>query len=467
MIIFNFTVMKNILLALSIFFLCSNVFSQTLNQKIQVAYQKFNTDEQLKHASLSFIVADATDGSIIFAAQPQLGMVPGSTLKVITSATALSVLGENYRFKTEVSYQGTITNGVLKGNIIIKGSGDPTLGSDRYASTTKNVIYAKILDALKQAGIKKITGEIIADDAIWDSQSLPDGWIWQDIGNYYGASTNAVCWGENEFDVNFSPAVTIGKPVSMLNEKQIYPFLKLVNEVNTGSSGSGDQVYGYSSPYHDFIYLRGTYAQNLKKTIRFALPDAALAMAYDVHVFLNQNGIQSLGFNTSRRLQLQFITIKETPKILLTLESPKLSDIIYQFNQKSLNLYGEQLLRVMSPDNSIAKGLTFIKNFWKNKGLASASLNIYDASGLSPANRVSAKAMVEVLLAAKKESWFNTYLNSFPIYNNMKMKSGTIGDVLCYTGYHENMCFTIMVNNYSGSTSAIRQKIFTLLNSLK
>ncbi len=99
--------------------------------------------------------------------------------------------------------------------------------------------------------------------------------------------------------------------------------------------------------------------------------------------------------------------------------------------------------------------------------MASASLNIYDASGLSPANRVSAKAMVDVLLAAKKESWFNTYLNSFPVYNNMKMKSGTIGDVLCYTGYHENRCFTLMVNNYSGSTSAIRQKIFTLLNSLK
>ncbi|WP_026903516.1 D-alanyl-D-alanine carboxypeptidase/D-alanyl-D-alanine endopeptidase [Pedobacter glucosidilyticus] len=459
--------MKNILLALSIFFLCSNGYSQTQNQKIQVAYQKFIADEQLKHASVSFTVTNVANGSSIFSAQPQLGMVPGSTLKVITAATALSVLGENYRFKTEIGYQGVLNNGVLQGNIIIKGSGDPTLGSDRYASTTKTVIYAKILDALKQAGIKKITGEIIADDAVWDSQSLPDGWIWQDMGNYYGASTSAVCWGENEFDVNFNPSTVLGKPVTIINEKQIYPFLTLVNEVGTGAAGSGDQVYGYSSPYSDFIYLRGTYAQNLKKTIRFALPDAALAMAYDVHDFLNQNDIQTSGFNTTRKLQLQSVAVKGIQNSLMMIESPKLSDIIYQFNQKSLNLYGEQLLRVMSTDNSILKGLTFIKNFWKNKGIVSESLNMYDASGLSPANRVTSKTMVDVLLAAKKEKWFNAYLNSFPVYNNMKMKSGTIGDVLCYAGYHEDKCFSIMVNNYSGSTSTIRQKIFTLLNSIK
>jgi D-alanyl-D-alanine carboxypeptidase/D-alanyl-D-alanine-endopeptidase (penicillin-binding protein 4) len=458
--------MKNILLALSIF-LYSNVYSQTLNQRIQVAYQKFMADEQLKHASVSFFVASTTHNTSIFSAQPQLGMVPGSTLKVITAATALSILGEDYRFRTEIGYNGVVNNGVLQGNIIIKGSGDPTLGSDRYTSTTKTVIYARVLDALKQAGIKKITGEIIADDAIWDSQSLPDGWIWQDIGNYYGASTSAVCWGENEFDVNFSPSTTVGKPVGIINEKQLYPFLQLVNEVSTGAVGSGDQVYGYSSSYSQFIYLRGTYAQNLKKTIRFALPDAALAMAYDVYDFLNKNGIQSSGYNTGRRLQLQAVAVKETTKILLSIESPKLPDIIYQFNQKSLNLYGEQLLRLMSPDNSIAKGITFIKDFWKNKGIASASLNIYDASGLSPANRVTSKTMVDVLLAAKKEKWFNAYLNSFPVYNNMKMKSGTIGDVLCYTGYHEDKCFSVMVNNYNGSTSAIRQKIFMLLNSLK
>jgi len=443
------------------------IYAQTLNDKLKSAYSKFTADEQLKYATTSLTVLKSETGKVVFSANGQTGLAPASTLKTITSATALAILGEDYQFETKISYSGNIVNGTLNGDLIINGSGDLTLGSDRFKTTSKEIILNKILLAIKNAGITKINGRVIADDAIWESQSLPQGWIWQDIGNYYGAQTSAICWGENEFELNFTASKTVGAAVTINQSNTIYPFIDIKNELKTGAAGSGDNVYGYSAPYNPTIYLRGTYGLDLKKAIRFSLPDPAFAMAYDISKSLNANGISVKGYTTTRVLESKFST--PGAKVLLVLSSPSLKDIIYHFNQKSLNLYGEQLVRTLSKKEgaSISDGLDFIKKYWASKGVDSRSLNILDGSGLSPANRVTTHAMATILYQSKSQSWFPAYLASLPLYNNMKMKSGTIGDVIAYTGYQNDLCFTIIVNNYNGSTSQLRQKVFALLNALK
>lgn len=461
--------MKKLLLLIFSFLLLggSLVNAQTLNDKLNSAYSKFSVDEQLKYATTSLTVRNAETGKVIYSVNGEAGLAPASTLKTITAATALAVLGEDYQFETKISYSGNIANGILSGDLIINGSGDPSLGSDRFKSTTKDIILNKILAAIKSAGITKINGRVIADDAIWESQSLPQGWIWQDIGNYYGAQTSAICWGENEFELNFTPSKSVGESVSIRQLNSVYPFIDIKNELKTGVAGSGDKVYGYSAPYNPTIYLRGTYGMDLKKAIRFSLPDPAFAMAYDVSKTLDASGISVLGYTTSRVLDNKFSAFNA--KILLSLNSPHLKDIIYHFNRKSINLYGEQLVRVLSKKKgaSITDGLDFIKKYWAAKGIDSRSLNILDGSGLSPANRITSQSMSAILYQCKSQKWFNSFYASLPLYNNMKMKSGTIGGVIAYTGYHNNMCFSIMVNNYNGSTSQLRQKVFALLNHLK
>jgi D-alanyl-D-alanine carboxypeptidase/D-alanyl-D-alanine-endopeptidase (penicillin-binding protein 4) len=99
-------------------------------------------------------------------------------------------------------------------------------------------------------------------------------------------------------------------------------------------------------------------------------------------------------------------------------------------------------------------------------------MNIYDGSGLSPANRITTLAMAQVLHSIKKESWFAGFYESLPVYNDMKMKSGSISDVIAYTGYQISsngtpLVFSFMINNYNGSSSTVRQKMFSVLNTLK
>nr|MBC7614149.1 D-alanyl-D-alanine carboxypeptidase/D-alanyl-D-alanine-endopeptidase [Pseudopedobacter sp.] len=444
--------------------------AQTLQSKLQTAFQKFSSDAQLKYATVSFTVLNSSSGALIYGSGENIGVATASTLKTITSATALALLGEDFTFKTEIGYSGYIENGILNGDLIIKGGGDPTLGSWRWESTTKNQVLNKILFVLQQKGIKEIKGKIVGDDSSWDSQSLPTGWIWQDIGNYYGAGTSALTWGENQFEVIFSPDKSVGSGVKIVNEQDAYPFLEIKNELTTGNYGSGDNVYAYSAPYTNLIYLRGTYGIDLKKNIGLSLPNPALAMAYELRQYLQKNNISSIDFTTSR------ITTTKSSNLLMMITSPPLKEIVYWFNQKSINLYGEQLLRTLGEkfgkSGSTEDGVKTLKKFWENKGIDPETLNIGDGSGLSPADRVTSLTMAKVLLDAKKQSWFPSYFKSLPVYNDMKMKSGTISDVLAYAGYSDvdgktPICFSLIINNYSGSASAMRQKMYQLLNNLK
>lgn len=459
--------MKKLFLFTVLLFSVFLMNAQTLSDKLKSAFSKFTADEQLKYAISSLTVLNAETGKVVFSANGQDGLAPASTLKTITAATALAVLGEAYQFKTKISYSGNIANGTLNGDLIISGNGDPTLGSDRFKTTNKEIILNKVLAAIKNVGITKVNGKIIADDGVWESQSLPQGWIWQDIGNYYGAQTSAICWGENEFELNFNPSKSVGEAVSIHQLNNVYPFIEIKNELKTGAAGSGDKVYGYSAPYHPIIYLRGTYGLDLRKAIRFSLPDPAYALAYDVSKWLSTNGISVNGYTTTRVLDSK-VSVHDA-KVLLVIPSPELKEIIHHFNQKSINLYGEQLIRTLSKKEGapLSNGLDFMKKYWAAKGIDSRSLNVLDGSGLSPANRVTTHSMSAILYQSKSQQWFNSFFQSLPLYNNMKMKSGTIGDVIAYTGYHNNLCFAIIVNNYNGSTSQLRQKVFALLNTLK
>ena len=462
---------KSLLIIFSFIIVISSAKAQTVQSKINNAFDNFSKDEQLKYASISFSVIDAVNGELIFGDNQNVGVAPASTLKIITSATALALLGEDFTFKTDVSYSGEILGSVLNGNLIIKGGGDPTLGSSRWDRTNKSQILNKILFALQQKGIKTINGNVITDVSDWDTQSLPIGWIWQDIGNYYGAGTSLLCWGENLFELGFTSGKTIGSEVKINNLNSVYPFLNLTNELKTGENGSGDHVFAYSAPYTSEIYLRGTYGKDLNKEIGVSLPDPPLAMAYDVAKFLAKNGYQTKPSAAAK-------TNEQPKKIkpLLTLTSPPLKEIVYWLNKKSINLFAEQLVRTIGwkfgKNASITEGVIAIQKFWKEKGVDIASLNIVDGSGLSPQDRVTSLTMANILYQAKKENWFDVYFNSLPIYNNVHMKSGTIADVLAYAGYvnldsKTPLCFSLIINNYNGSTPAMRQKMYSLLDSLK
>src|ERR1700761_3107111 len=150
------------LLTISFLFFVGSVGAQTLQSRLQTAFSRLQADSQCKYASVSITVLDAKTGETIFAANPNMGLATASTLKTITSITAFNILGKDFQYQTQFSYSGTISaDGTLNGDLIIKGAGDPTLGSWRYSGHKENEILSQLVAAIKKAGIKKVNGHVV------------------------------------------------------------------------------------------------------------------------------------------------------------------------------------------------------------------------------------------------------------------------------------------------------------------
>lgn len=465
------------LLTISFLLLSGLTNAQTLQSKLQAAFNRLQADSQCKYASVSLTVLDVKTGETVFAANPNMGLATASTLKTITSVTAFNILGKDFRYQTQFGYIGSIdANGTLNGDIIIKGSGDPTLGSWRYEGHHENDILNQMVTALQKAGIKKINGRIIGDDSVFGTQSIPDGWIWMDVGNYYGAGTSGLCWRENQFDIKLRTG-QINTPIGVARTVPAMPYLNFKSELINSPAGTGDNAYAYLPVGGKLMYLRGTYAEDKdKRAISVALPDPAYDAAFRLADTLQRLGIMVSGGPESTST----LTTKNqnTPQItqnLVTIQSPALSQIVYWLNQKSINLYAEQLLKTIAwkegKQPSTDNGVEVEQNFWKARGIEPNALNVVDGSGLSPGDRVTTMTLATVLRSAKGTDWFPDFYESLPVYNDMKMKSGSILNVLTYAGYQTHngreLCFSIMVNNYNGSGKGIKEKMFRVLDELK
>ena len=453
-----------------------NCFAQSRIQNLEKAFNVLLGDEQAKHAITSVCVLDARTGKILFARNEQIGLATASTLKTITAATAFSILGKDFQFQTTLAYSGEITPaGTLKGYIIITGSGDPTLGSSRYQNN-EHTVLTQWVEAIKSAGIKKIEGSIIGDDQIFGTQTTPEGWVWQDIGNYYGAGTSGLAWRENQFDIQLRPGSSTATAVQITKTVPPTPYIQIENELKTGSSGSGDRSYAFLPPYSNIAYLRGTWGMGIGKPgISVALPDPAFDCAYRLQDTLKRLGIQiTQEATTARLLKLNKQSVPTVTQKISTVTSPTLSEMTYWFLKKSINLYGETLLKTIAlksgKPTTTSKGAETEINFWAAKGIDQSALNIIDGSGLSPGNRITTAAMANILFQVQNENWFPDFYKALPEYNGMKIKSGTINDVSAFAGYHTDAAgnkyvIVININNYSGS--GINKKLFRVLDELK
>ena len=471
--------MKNIALFFTFYMLSFTLSAQLVKEKLQAAYQQFQNDSQLKHSIISLYVINATTGEIVFDKNSQIGLAPASTQKIITAAAAFELLGRDYRYKTELGYDGKIEKDVLKGNIYIVGTGDPTLGSWRFSTTVDSIVLRKWLNEIRKLKIKKIDGDIVGVDNKFESQTTPDGWIWQDLGNYYGAGVSGLNWRENQYDMKLKAGKRIGDSVEILTTYPKAEYNYLINELRTAEKGSGDNAYIYLAPYSYNGFVRGTIPlgeNSFTISGSFAIP-----ARYPVGLLgntLEESGIRISG--QEQKTGVGYSAYKDklsSPgKILSTHYSPPLDSIIYWFLKKSINLYGEALIKTFAFDKggvgATDSGVVMLKDFWKQKGIDPQELNIKDGSGLSPLNRVTTHAEVEILKYAKKQSWFSSFFDALPEYNNMKMKSGTITDVKSFCGYHTSgdgaqYIFSFIVNNYSGTSSGIVQKMYKVLDALK
>ena len=153
-------------------------FSQKIAEKLEIATRELLNSPEMLSANMTFYVAKE-NGQKVYDFQGNKGLSTASTQKIFTAITALDLLGGDYQYTTKILY----TN---EGDLVLFSNGDPTLGSWRYEESKPEKIKVSILMALKTYGIDKIRGNLIIDDTYFDFQTIPGGWAWNDIGNYYG-----------------------------------------------------------------------------------------------------------------------------------------------------------------------------------------------------------------------------------------------------------------------------------------
>ncbi len=243
--------MKKIFFIITISFFSLLNFAQISPEQLQQNIQSFSKDENLKHASWSICVRDASTTQIIAEYNADQMLLAASTFKIFSTAIALDLLGSNFNFTTSLAYSGEIDeNGILNGNIYIIGGGDPSFGSPSFGnSCSVDNIYQKFHNAIIDAGITEVKGDIIADASIFDNHLAPVKWQWEDIGNYYGAGCSGLNNNENMYAIYFSSGRNIGDTASIeLVDPEIFE-MELINEVTTSFAHSGDNVYIYGAPF--------------------------------------------------------------------------------------------------------------------------------------------------------------------------------------------------------------------------
>ena len=443
-------------------------FAQTVSSKLEDQTKKMMNSSAATSANISFYVAEE-NGDLVYEYNGNKGLSTASTQKIFTSATALETLGKDHTYKTTASYSGNIKNGTLEGNLFIRSNGDPTLGSWRYDGFKPEDFKKALMNSIKNEKIQKISGNLIIDDSYFDFQTIPGGYPWDDLGNYYGSGVWSVNWRENQFDMYMQGSEIKGFNIPMEH-------IKWVNETRTG--GSSDNSLIFTAPYSNVALINGTLPAGKKTTVSGAIPDPPHQLALEIKNWLKEANIDLQGeIITNSQLKIEGKPLQLAPEnsIIFTYRSPTLDKIIYYFLQKSVNLYGETFIKTLAKEKrnegSFKEGVNYLKDFWKAKGIASNMINFADGSGLSPQNYVSAKAEVQALLYAKKQPWFDVYFNAFPIQSNgMQMKSGTIRNCKSFAGYHtsksgKKYVFSVIINNYQGGN--VSASLYEILNELK
>lgn len=437
--------------------------------------ERFLADPAFTPASIGICITDVNTGETLAAHNEHQTMIPASTIKVITSATALRLLGPDYRATTTVGYTGHIDErGQLHGNLVIHGGGDPTLGSD-FGSRPTSHFADQIVATLTAHPIRAIEGSIVIDESLFDGPAVSPKWMLEDIAWDYGTGCHALSYRDNRVQIELRHSghryeVTRVTPSNRYTiDTQLVPGEK--EDVTVTQTGDHFTVAG------TIPRKRSHYRLDLS----IERPDSLFAR--ELIERLQQAGI------TIGTSPLSSIPGDETR--LLDYPSDSLAYIVRSLNVRSDNLYAESLLRhialTSAPRGSASKGIEAIRRYWQPLGADSLELFLYDGSGLARNNKVSARYLAQVLAAtardpqvgnifvrslplAGREGSVATFMRGSSLPGELRLKSGSMSDVHAYAGYYttpsgNRYAIVLMFNNYTCSRTQLKQKIAAWLTT--
>lgn len=445
----------------------------------------------LAGASVGWCVLDARTGEVLSRHRPDKSLIPASTQKLLLTGAALDLLGPDYRYTTVLEYDGKLAaDGTLRGNLYLRGTGDPTLGSPRMDGVPGLAeLLQRFRGAVQAAGIRRIEGYIICDGSAFSGSPVGGHWPWDDLGNYYGAGAYGLNLHENFYFLDFLQRSELGATPPIQHTRPRLPDLVFVNEVRTAEAGSGDNAYIFGSPYNYVNYVRGTLpAGRGRFTIEGAVPDPPLFAAQQLSNALRQAGIPAALPPTTVRALGSAYAESTRRTVIDTYRSPPLRAIVERTNYRSVNLYSEALLRTLgrelAAEGTATAGLQVLTDYLDDLNLAVGTAQLVDGSGLSPRNFFPPELMARYLLAKAGDDTFRATiplagrtgslrgaLRGTAAEGRLRAKSGSINAVRCYAGYARTLggrelVFSVMVNNYTATGSEVSRALYDWMISL-
>lgn len=450
----------------------------------QEAVNKFVSNSSLRYASVGVQVIDLDSAKSIASYRPDQANITASTMKTVVSSAALGLLGPHFRFETPVYLDGEVRGDCLYGNLIVKGMGDPTLGSV-FLPCQANIVD-EIIAALRARGISRIEGDVICDDSYYGFPYFDEDWDVGDLAYNYGAAVHALNFHDN--------LVTVSYALDPRGRVSRFSFSPSVSGLKVISRCRGSRGRNAITPYMDYsvpaLVLTGeTTAKSYRNT--YANPTPAPMLADSL-----ERALRAGGFQLHR--------VGETPDelgteldLLVIHKSPELTEIITSLLDRSDNMFAHALLRAIAARDYETRGADFmpadldvigvaaVKRWLELQGVDTEPLFMRDGSGLARANKASVNFFGDMLsmmahrrfddvrlcdLMPTASDRVGKTLEKNPLSTRIVLKSGSMRHVRCFVGYYPadkpRYAFAVLVNNFTCSQSSVKEQIGTFLCNL-
>lgn len=407
------------------------------------------------------ILVQELDGDTLYSYNCDNLFVPASTLKLVTASAAWKMLGKEYRIPTFIGYDGFRNNHILFGNLIVTGTGDPTL--DKRHWQDPEAVFSAWADSLKRHGITEIRGDIIGNDDVFEEQRLGSGWAWDDISFPFSSEFGPLMANNSIAEITILPLEDQQQPLAFIDNLP-FDYLQYEDQV-TIIDTIKSRIHARRLPGSNTVRLYGNFNHDtdfVNKTITAQNP--TLFYTNLLKASLEKSGITISG--DARDID-ELDEKPETIHEIFTAYSPQLKYIISQFLKDSNNQAGEALLRHLawkeSGSGTFKEGRMIIDVILHNIGIGHLDYRFKDSCGLSRYNLISPSALNKVLIYMNSDpDWINCF--SVPGHNgtmeerlteinaDVYAKTGSMSNITCLSGYinkkRKKVIFTIMTNNY-------------------
>jgi len=453
----------------------------------------------LDRVHLGVHVVEAATGRVVLSRNADRKFIPASNQKVLTTAAALDRWGPDHRFETALWAQGEVVGDTLAGDLVLAGSGDPTL-SDRYHPSVQAALEA-LADSVRSAGVRRIRGRLVVDVTVWDSASVPGDWEVGDLTWSYGATGGAFAVGEGVVRAAVQGGTHPGEPARLLAwwPRGDPSFLRA--DLTTLPEDSSDTVRPFYLPESRALLLRGGVPAGQVDTLRMAVRDPVRQAAAALGRALASRGVRVEGGVNVRWPEEGAVDDPCAPpgegcpgaRRVAALTSPSLLTIAQGILEPSQNWMAEQLLAALgahqageTEEGTRERGRAAVRAYVLGLGADSMDVDPGDGSGLSVRNLVTPRALVRVLADMRSRPFGAGYRDALAepgeedstledrlptLSGRLFAKTGTISNVDALSGYlvredGTELIFSILSNGSGLPSRVVRTAVDEVVEAL-